>query len=354
MKKVIIFLIFSLSFSAYSKLDFEDHAFPEFMTSGRALGMGNAYINKVDDSWAAFYNPAGLGSVRRPQFHLANVHLELSNGLLALESANSIDEIKQGLLSRPGDIVHSRLGFFPNVTVRGLTLGYFYNQRNRAVVTADDSPNGGKFEVADRRDQGPVMALSGSLFGGVLKLGGSAIYLGREEFKKEFDLNEEVDVSGKNYSKGKSLQLTTGAKLVAPVYLLPTFSVVLRNATNNDFEDIKSAGSPEKIKQTMDAAFSITPQIARWSRIHLEYNLRDIHNAYKTNAKRRASVGMEVDLLRTIFLRVGSGDGWGSAGVGLKYKSFLADFSTYAVDPALEGFREKEDRRWVLSFSFGP
>jgi hypothetical protein len=54
--KTLIFLILVVaSLPVFAKLDFEDAAFPEFVTSARALAMGNAYINKVDDSWSSFY-----------------------------------------------------------------------------------------------------------------------------------------------------------------------------------------------------------------------------------------------------------------------------------------------------------
>ena len=58
--------------SLASQLGFEDAIFPELAVSGRALALGGAYISKVDDSSAPFYNPAGLGSVRDIKFHLKN------------------------------------------------------------------------------------------------------------------------------------------------------------------------------------------------------------------------------------------------------------------------------------------
>ena len=67
-KSLLLKMILSLAILApaagRAALDFEDHSFPELVTSARALAMGNAYICKVDDSWSAFYNPAGLGTVR--------------------------------------------------------------------------------------------------------------------------------------------------------------------------------------------------------------------------------------------------------------------------------------------------
>jgi hypothetical protein len=363
--KFLLSLIFLalLSGPSFAKLDFEDHAFPEFVTSARALAMGNAYINKVDDSWSAFYNPAGLGTVRNPQFHLMNVHAEASSTMLNIVSDGPAykipgnykdsfdqDNMRSKLVNDQGKLAHSRFNIFPNVTVRGLTLGYMFSQRNRAIIN-DDAAN--KFEVAERRDQGPVMALNASLFGGVFKIGASAVYLNRRDLYKEFGPTDTVSITGNDYKSGKSLQVTAGARLTFPVALLPTFSAVLRNATSNDWEGVKNGGAPDKIKQTVDLGFSITPQIGKISRLHMEVNYKDLNDAYDTNFKRRLAAGTELDFNRRIFLRAGYGDGWGSGGIGVRSRTFILDLTTYAVDRSQDGFRKLEDRRWVLSLSSG-
>ena len=350
--------------SAHAALDFEDHAFPEFVTSARALAMGNAYISKVDDEWAAFYNPAGLGTVRKPSLHLANAHLEASQGLLNIVSngpaykipekyLNSYDtqDLREELAKKPGKLAHSRANFFPNFTARGVTLGYLYSQRNRAIVN-NDAEN--KFEIAERRDHGPVFALNGSFFGGVFKLGASATYLFRRELYKSFGPTEEINIShSQDYKEGRGLQVVGGARLTLPFTYIPTFSAVLRNATNKGWESVGDGGAPEKIKQTVDVGFSITPQIGKITRLHMEVNLKDLNNAYDTDIKRRTGAGMELDINRRLFLRAGYGDGFGSGGIGVRTRTFVLDLTTYAVDRSRDGFREDEDRRWVFSISSG-
>ncbi len=360
----LIFILFGVTLqTAVAKLDFEDHAFPEFVTSARALAMGNAYLNKADDSWAAFYNPAGLGSVRKAQFHLFNAHMEASSGLLDvigngpaykvpgnwLNSFN-MEDFREKLSEKKGTLTHSRFNIFPNITVRGLTLGYMFSQRNRAIVN-NDADN--KFEVAERQDQGPVMSLTASLFGGVFKVGATAVYLTRRDLYKAFDPADTIVINNSDYKKGRGLQVTASAKLTLPIALLPTFSGVLRNSTNNDFEGETMGGSPDRIKQTVDVGFSLTPQIGNQTRIHFEANLKDASDSYATDFKRRMAAGVELDFNRRIFLRGGFGDGWGSGGIGVRNDQFILDLTTYAVDRSLEGFREEEDRRWVASLSMG-
>ena len=365
-KFILASLVFlGLSLPARAELDFEDAAFPEFITSARALAMGNAYICKVDDAWSAFYNPAGLGTVRKPQFHLFNMHLEASNTYMRSVGAGPMTDIpgnvsdsfdaqdmREMLVGKEGKLSHMRANFFPNFTLRGMTLGYLYSQRNRAIIDTDE--DGGEFEMAERKDHGPVFALNVPIFGGVVKVGASAVYLFRREFKKEFGPSEQVQIDESvDHKTGRSLQVTTGARITLPVALLPTMSAVLRNATNNDWEGIQDGGAPDKIRQTIDLGFSITPQIGKASRLHLEVNWKDIHNQYDTATQRRIGAGMELDFNRRIFLRAGYGDGWGSGGLGVRSRTFIMDLTTYAIDRSFDGFREQEDRRFVLSLSSG-
>lgn len=362
MKTLFLFLFLIQSGLAFAKLDFEDHAFPEFVTSARALALGNAYISKVDDSWSAFYNPAGLGTVRKPQFHIANIHLEASNGLLSAigdgpayeipgKYIDSFDpeEMRADLKDDQGKLAHSRINLFPNLTMRYLTLGYLYSQRNRAIIN-DDAAN--EFEVAERKDHGPVLAMNASLFGGIFKVGVTGVYLMRKEVYGAFGPTDPVVINDSNRKEGNSVQVTAGARLTLPWDFIPTFSAVLRNATNSKFSG-EDGETPDRIKQTVDVGFSITPQIGQVSRLHMEVNLKDLNDAYNTDYKRRVAAGMELDFNRRIFVRVGWGDGWGSGGIGVRARTFILDLSTYAVDRSLDGFREEEDRRWVLSLASG-
>ncbi|HXH75530.1 MAG TPA: hypothetical protein VNJ08_11225 [Bacteriovoracaceae bacterium] len=349
--------------AGWATLDFEDHAFPEFVTSARALALGNAYICKVDDSWSAFYNPAGLGTVRGINLHLANVHVEASNGLLKAVGGGPATEfpgkymdsydpnlMRAALSEHQGKLAHSRFNLFPNITVKGMTLGYLYSQRNRSIIN-DDVAN--KYEIAERKDHGPVFALNASLFGGILKFGASAVYLIRRDLYDSFDPTEVVVINDLDYRYGKSLQITGGTKLTLPFNFLPTFAAVIRNATANDFEAADLGGLPVEIKQTIDVGFSITPQLGKVTRLHMEVNLKDTRNVYDTDINRRIAAGVELDFNRRIFLRGGYGDGWGSGGLGVRSRKFIMDLTTYAVDRSLDGFRQEQDRRWVFSVSSG-
>jgi hypothetical protein len=358
---LVIFLLATFS-PSYAILNFEDHAFPEFITSARALAMGNAFLCKTDDPWAVFYNPAGLGTVRKSAFHPGNFHFELNKGFMNVTegAAEDIpkkivnnfkeDNLRQNLLDHPDNIVHTRINLFPNFTTRYFSMGYLFSRRSRAALSSATSP----MDISIRQDHGPLVGLNLSLWGGILKFGASGVYLHRDELQKEYDASAAIDIPSSDYKKGNALILTAGGRLTFPVTFLPTFAGVIRNTGATTFHPRnKDTTAPDRVKQTVDVGFSITPQFASTSRIHLEVNYKDINNQYKTNSKRRIGAGMEIDINRTFFLRGGYGDGFGSGGIGINSKRFTIDLTSYAIDKTESEFRGKEDRRFVLSLSSG-
>lgn len=366
MKSVLPLLLTLLLTSKVSAIDFEDAVYPEFVTSARALAMGNAYIAKVDDASSVFYNPAGLGTVRYPHLHFSNFGIETNKGMMDALSGNgigdyfsnapkmfSIDGMREVLKEKPGTIAHSRLNALPNFTSRYFSLGYMLAKRSRAVVTDANSVTG--FEFADRFDHGPYAALNISLFGGIIKAGISTVYLHRKEIQGTADPVATVNISEENYKKGAAVISTFGGKLTLPFTFLPTFAVTVHNTFESEFSvGSTTAGAPTNIPRSYDVGFSLTPQIGTSTRIHLEVNLKDVGEAYpEVTSTRKLLVGAELDFSRVFFIRVGYGDGFGSAGLGVKSRKLEFDVSTYAVDTTTSTFRGEEDRRFALSVSSG-
>lgn len=356
--------IFTPSLS-FALLEFEDATSPEFVTSARALAMGNAYMSKVDDGWSSFYNPAGLGTVRGFQFHLSNLHLETNNGFLDITGGSgafteavenypkAFDPIGLRDLhaDSPGETSHARFQVFPNLTFRGITLGYMFVQQNRARLKSLSSD----FEIAERQDRGPVLSLNFSLFGGIIKLGASAVHLTRKELKKDFAPSDSVEVDvNTDYKQGTMTHLTAGTRLTLPFWALPTFSAVVRNSSQSDWHTEELGGLPDKIPQTVDYGFSLTPNLSRTFRMHMEVAMKDAGNRYENvPAQRKLLYGVEFDYMRKMFFRLGYGDGWGSGGIGVRNEKFAFDLTTYAIEASEDGIREEEDRRFILSISGG-
>jgi len=324
--------------------------------------MGNAYIAKVDDSAAAFYNPAGLGTVRKPSLHLSNFQFDMNKAWSEAALGGSItdstgnffkafseDGLREILVEKPGKTTFNRLQFMPNFTMRYFSLGYFYSKKTKARVTED----GSEYHYIYRRDHGPYASLNISLWGGILKLGMTGAMVSRKEAEENRDPNTVFELGDNDYKKGSALIGIAGAKLTLPYKLLPTFAVTSHNTFERGFSS-RAAGRPDPIAKTLDAGFSITPQIGNVTRLHLEANYKDVEESVAgVSSSRRILLGMELDIARTFFFRLGYGDGFGSAGLGIKSRKLQFDLTTYAVDRSKDDFRGDEDRRFAFSLSSG-
>jgi long-subunit fatty acid transport protein len=89
----------------------------------RALGMGNAYTSIADDYTAVWWNPAGLGQVKRNEFSFGLSSFSYNNEANYLGNSKKTDE---------NNLPLNNLGFvyaFP--TMRGsLVVGFGYNKTN--------------------------------------------------------------------------------------------------------------------------------------------------------------------------------------------------------------------------------
>jgi hypothetical protein len=364
--RLFFILLFSsiISGQTNAAIGLPDAISPELAPSGRALAMGDAFVAKVDDSMAVFYNPAGLGTVRRTHFHLTNFHVEVNSGWSSLGfggkltdvvtnvvDAFSLDGVRKLLVDNPGKFSHERVSFAPNFTMRFFSVGYFFNKQTRAYLGEGATD---KFEFADRTDQGPYVAFNYSIFGGVFKLGFTGVYLNRKELVNQVDKNTEIDLESDDYNSGWLNYVIAGAKLTIPIAWLPTFAVTAHNALDEPFRGVKSGKTLNPIKRNIVAGFSISPKLGRSTVLHLEVNYKDLGGEFEdVESSRKIAAGLEIEWFRMLYWRLGYGDGFGSGGIGLRAKRFEFDLTTYAVDRSASGFRGDEDRRYALTVSSG-
>ena len=379
-----MFLFLGSGASLASRLGFEDAIFPELAVSGRALALGGAYISRVDDSSAPFYNPAGLGSVRDVKFHLSNLHTETNMGWMKVATGGKVTDAitnfptaltmegqRQSLNSKPDNTTSTRYQFIPNITARFFSVGALFSRKTRMRVKSTPeasvcstpkyaSDTTRCVEYADRTDFGLYGSMNLSLFGGVIKGGATATYLTRSEAIGDSTADAPLILGDSDYKKGSALIITGGAKLTLPISWLPIFSATIHNATRKDFETTRVTGAPNKIKTSIDAGFSVTPKIGSKTWMSIEVNYKDITNQHKIDGEplpiiRKVLVGVELDFSRSFFLRFGYGDSYGTAGLGFKSKTVDFDLTTYSVnpEPTDKNFRGDEDRRISLSLSTG-
>ena len=88
----------------------------------------------------------------------------------------------------------------------------------------------------------------------------------------------------------------SGGKLTFPISGLPSLSFAVHNSSNGAFDKSGGVAAPDKMYQNVVYGFSITPQIGKIARVHLEANYKDAleKDPDVTNA-RRLSAGIELD-----------------------------------------------------------
>lgn len=365
----VLFLNFILFFSPSLwaqdciGMDQNPVAFPQLATSGRALGFGNAYIGKVDDSAAPFYNAAGLGTVRPTNFHITDIHFENSQDYLTMQKGTT-SETLQGflgkvtiegtrviLLENEGDIAYSRFNVLPNYTMRYFSAGYLVSQQSRMTILGPDAPN---YEYNYRFDHGPYAAANISLWGGVLKVGLMGIYLIRKELYGCAPKENTVFITDESFNKGNGLFGDLGVRVTLPTDWIPSFSFVSHNFTRAVWSSNVTDTPASRYENTLDAGISITPQIGKMSRLYIELDYNDFMRRYpQVNDRRRILFGAEYDWARRYFIRVGMVDGYFSAGFGFKSKHFNFAFSSYGAELDPTDWHVRQERRYLIAFDFG-
>lgn len=359
--KILYFIFTILSVPAFSSIHFSDAIFPELITSARGLSMGNAFIAKTHESSSVFYNPAGLGSVRYPEFHFMNMHFEINQGWMNvftkgtlvdvashLPDAFDFDDMRKNLLLRKGEMIYSRFHIVPNITFRYISVGFLFSQRTKAVIEKGSKDI---FEYADRLDFGPYLSGNISFFGGILKVGSTVFYLNRKEMMGSVDAHEIFDREEVVPRRGRGVIVNAGMKLTMPTSSLPTFAVTMHNANQRSFLE-GGYSSPTKIPSAIDVGFSISPYLVKRLRLHLELNYKDIFDETPgIESIRKCLLGVELDFKGMFFLRLGYGDALPTAGFGIRRRGVRVDFTTYAVDTTASSGEGVEDRRFTIDLS---
>jgi len=120
---------------------------PGLGSNARALGMGNSYIGLSDDGSASFFNPAGLGLLKR---------LEFSGGLSHINYNNDAEFFNETTSYSNSNTALNRLSFaFPFPTLRGsLVFGLSYHTTKdlTSAVKFDGFNNGSTSMIQDLND----------------------------------------------------------------------------------------------------------------------------------------------------------------------------------------------------------
>jgi hypothetical protein len=247
-------------------------------------------------------------------------------------------------------LAFTRFNFVPNIVTRYFTVGYFYAQRTYMGIAESASST---VQYIYRQDQGPFLGFNISLLGGVIKFGLTGFYLWRKELNETSPADQVITIEDNMFNKGQGYFGIAGFRFTYPSDWLPTLSAAYQNILDGDFENYGTDPvSPYPTNLTV--GISLSPQVGKQVRLHLEANYVDaLEKDDRVEDIDRLEVGMELDYDRRSFLRLGLLDGYLSGGFGFITKHLTVNFSTYGVLATIAPGQVQEDRRFVISFSYG-
>ena len=330
----------------------------QYYTGVRTLGMGGSYTATVNDETAVLTNPAGLGKIRDVTWTLADP--EVAGSYTDTELATGANSSKvfdvQGLL----DVLNQNKGthwnakgqVFPSLVAPNFGIGL------HAKYSYDGEVNtaGTLYQFDYTGDYAAAMGYCFRFFGGIIKLGTSVRAVDRVEAHKSLPATSTNLKLTALASEGLGVATDVGLILTAPIALLPSLAVVVRDAGNTSYGlssgmIMATTSRPADSIQKIDAGLSVSPIISNHNRMTLTGEMHDVMNVNKEQDPiRRVHAGLEFNIHDFLFIRGGMNQRYWTAGLELSSVRFQLQAATYGEDVGPD-LAPKEDRRFVGKFA---
>ena len=387
MKKIVLSLgILSSSALAVT------YEYPYLYKDPRAMGMGGAYTAVGGTASSVFYNPAGLGYINREagwEINIIKANMGVSENIIDfIDDLNNALDAQDGDYITPGDgdnaddqlyavnevlkayqgkNLHLDIANFSSIAKKGEKFGFalgFLASLKSDNKTHQGFGSEGVLETDTNVTAGGVFGLSYDFNMNNSKLiaGVSVKYMYRETLKHNFTSRELVEhednldtyITEELSKSGSAAGFDAGIiySLAENSFLRPSVGFSLLNIGDLDF------GEAGKIPMTANVGLALRPQIKFLKDWILAIDYVDIFNGYEEDSDigKRIRVGAEVKLwdnaLTTFALRVGSYQGYATAGADLRLAIINLNFTTYAEEVGAYSGQD-EDRRYLLGLYLG-
>ncbi|MGZ3710881.1 MAG: hypothetical protein ACXVBE_03955 [Bdellovibrionota bacterium] len=346
---------------AWQSVALADQVNNEWLSSTRALSMGNVGIASAEDSVTTmFYNPAALTKNKRTTLELFNPQVEFGTGVFKVSNTSTsygknmgLESVQPLLQAHPHKASYLGYSLYPNVSAQNFGFGIGWKEQAVSYINSQD-----KLEYHSKYLMIPTMGISMNLLGNRFRLGAAVRGIQATENNRVVD----ATATGIGYKldpqQGFGIGLDAGAMLSLPWAGLPTLGFVARNLGDTSFSQAapypRSQGTPtahDKVKMTYDTGLAIQPKMGQRNSFTLAADFRDALNVSKTNMLRHLNVGSEIGYGKVFFFRFGFSQGYLTGGFGLNSKFGSIDIGTYGEELDARNFREIEDRRVSIRFA---
>jgi len=330
----------------------------ELYTPPQAAGMGMALAADATGYLANYYNPAGLAKTPRKQTELNLVDVEGNLGTGAfgtLVDGKSFgrNNLFSSVAKTPNNYNYFSFSSVPSITIRNFSFSILSNYRYAA------QSDGTNIDIDSVADLAPTVGVATNLFGNVLKLGISEKFLIRNQLKGDYALSAFPNQTATNSlaTEGYGFSTNLGLLMTLPNKWLPTLGLAWKDALNTHFTAAHifnqyATGAPDTIAQSLDAAFSLHPFLAKkfWGTFAVEIRHIEANDIPLT---KRLSFGVQLESEKSLYWWFGLNALLDPCfGVALRLPGGNLELSTYAEDIGPGSVRQA-DRRVMFRYTIG-
>ncbi len=311
--------------------------------------MGGAKIAISSDDTTLFRNAANLGSFRGAYATLFDPELETSSYFYNqfASTTTNIQKTSELLNTNRDRYYHAKLQVTPSFSVRNFGIGLIYKNEIGALMNS----TGTAMDTQYQSDVGVVAGVNYSLWDGQFKIGASVKAINRIEVDNP-TLDPTIALNLNNIAaEGTGLGADLSVMLQAPVLYFPTLAIVAHDVGDMKFDTssgvrLTTAARPQVVKQTIDAAVSLSPIYSRGFRSVFSIEYRDLQDARQEDfAAKRTHIGAEFNWNDIFYLRLGSNQGYATGGIEIAGERISWQLSTYGEEVGTQN-SPQEDRRF--------
>ncbi len=327
--------------------------YPVLFRGVRPLGMGGAFLALSDDENALFYNPAGLNDVKgfggaailNPYVALSEDSVQLYKDIQDVEGTDAV-QVANLLSQHVGEHQHVQAAMFPHVYGHNFAVGVLGNASMDLDIRNPAFPE----VVTDVKiDAAGLIGLAYGFWDRKLQVGVTGKYVQRDGVTQTFqpaDIVVDFDPVA-NRTKQKDFAFDIGTKVNLPVFLRPSFALVVANIGDLDFETLGT------IPQQINMGVALHPDF--W--ILSNTLAAEVHDVTKqieadNDLYKRVHLGAELRFPKILAVQAGVNGGYYTAGITLHFWILKLAAATYAEElGAYAG--QRPDRRHVAQVSLG-
>jgi hypothetical protein len=322
--------------------------------SGRGAALGDAYIGLADGvADALFYNPAAIGKVTGFSFEPINLQLQANSKLNSMFGTDfykfqNLKSYQDTLRDHPATNPGGGYAVLPNFGFPGFGFGMLYQARLMAERTGNNIRYRSVYQLI------PAATTGIRLASGVLRLGYSLQWVNQASGDKTVALDSTPMGWKEGLAEGQGFSHNFAIAVTLPFQYQPSINIVARNIGGLSLQGKplvglakNPTGTIAEEEMSVDASFGMLAKLGKGWDLAPQFVYRDATNSSATRSISHFSAGLEFTALEKFFLRGGFGNGYPSAGIGLRTSRAEANFAWFSEDLG-DGVTPIRDIRYIF------